>query len=131
MLYTVPLGVPDGFKGKLILRGLKLDAVDGVTTPLAGAAVKRAGDGKKQNPPQNVPPRLGGDTAVEVELELPKPVPGNPAGPRFVWLKLAPKGGKSAAGFARIRIDPPGTLAEKEPNNALAGAAPLVSNVTV
>lgn len=127
VLYTVPLGVPDGFKGKVQLRGFNLDAVEAVSSPVAGLAGKVVG-GKKQGPPQNVPPRVGGDTAVVLELELPEAVPGDPAGPRFVWLRLAPKGGKSAAGFARLRVDPPDTLAEKEPNNALAGANPLPAN---
>ncbi len=130
VLYTVPLGVPDGFKGKLRLHGFNLDAVEAVSSPVAGLTGK-VGGGKKQGPPQNVPPRVGGDTTVAVELELPKPVPGDPAGPRFVWLKLdhmATMKGKLPPGFARLRVDPPDTLAEKEPNNALAGANPLPAN---
>ena len=126
--YTVPLGVPDGFKGKLQLRGHKLDQVEAVAAPLAGASAKRAGDGKKQNPPQNVSSRPGGDTALEIELELPKAVPGDPAGPRFVWLRLTSKGGKLPASLVRVRVDPPDALAEKEPNNSLAGANPLPPN---
>ena len=132
VLYTVPLGVPDGFKGKVQLRGFNLDAVEAVSSPVAGLAGKVVvGSGKKQGPPQNVPPRVGGDTAVVLELELPKLAPGDPAGPRFVWLKLdhmKTTAGKLPPGRARLRVDPPDALAEKEPNNALAGANPLPAN---
>ncbi|MDB5313976.1 MAG: putative subtilase-type serine protease precursor [Gemmataceae bacterium] len=125
VLYSVPLVVAPGEKGKLVLRGKNLDAVKEVTVAGAdGAKVKVLG-GKKTAVGNNQPAERIGDTEVEIELDLPKG-----AKPGRVKLTAVGPGGGSAAYTLLLPDDTP-AVKEKEPNDGFdqAQAIPVPAAV--
>ena len=121
--YAVPLAVPAGFAGRVVLRGYKLDDITSVASTGAGVTVTLPGKGRKANPPTAVSARVGGDT----ELDLAVTVPPGFVGP--VPLTVAGPGGRSRP--FPLPLDPAGVVAEKEPNDGFAAAQPLTLPATV
>ena len=122
--YAVPLAVPAGFAGKLTVRGHKLDAVTAASAAGPGGAVKVAGKGRKAAVPGGVSPAAAGDTEIDLEVSVPKDF-GGPA----VLLAVTAPGGRSKP--FPLPLDPPGVVAEVEPNDGFAQAQRLTLPVTV
>lgn len=124
VLHPVPLAAAPGFKGKVLLRGLKLDDATEVKATDPKAVVKLVGKPKKAGPPKDYPAEKAGDTELELELELPKDFAAN-----HVSLVITnPKG--TSAPF-KLLVDASPRTAEKEPNNDFATAQELVLPTTV
>jgi len=123
-LFSLPLAVAPGFKGKLTLRGLKLDDVTEITSTEPNAKLKLVGKGRKSAPPKDVPPEKAGDSEFDFELELPKDLPA-------ATLPLVVVGPKGKSEPFLLTIDSSPTTAEKEPNDGFAQAQELVVPTTV
>ena len=121
---AVPLAVAPGFKGKVLLRGVKLDEATEVRAGDPRAKVKLVGKPKKSAGPKGYPAERVGDSEAEVELELPKDFPAGPLGLTVV----GPKGTSEA--FA-LTVDGSPRTAEKEPNGSFAQAQELTLPATV
>jgi len=120
--YPMPLAVAPGTKGKVILRGQKLDTVTEVKA--SAGTVKLVGKtGRKAGVPNNYPAGKLGDTEVEFELELPKDFAGE-----SVELVAVSPGGSSEPYKLTVTK---GDVAEKEPNDGFAQAQPLALPATV
>lgn len=109
ILFPTPLAVSPGFKGKLTLRGIKLDKVTEVTAEKV--KVKVVGKGRASAPPKDFPPERGGDSELDIELELPADYP-----PGQLELKIP------NADPYRLTVDAAKPTAEKEPNNGFVQA---------
>jgi len=96
------------------VRGLKLDTLTSVTAD-GGVSAKLVGQGRKSVPPKDTSAKKAGDTEAEIELSLPKGF----AGEAVTLTLTAPK--TKPVPF-RLTIDPPGTVAEVEPNDGFAQA---------
>jgi hypothetical protein len=120
--YPMPLAVAPGTKGKVILRGQKLDTVTEVKA--SAGKVKLVGKtGRKAGVPNNYPAGKLGDTEVEFELELPKDFAGE-----SVELVAVSPGGTSEPHKLTVSK---GDVAEKEPNDGFAQAQQVALPVTV
>lgn len=120
--YPMPLAVAPGTKGKVILRGQKLDTVTEVKA--SAGTVKLIGKtGRKAGVPNNYPAGKLGDTEVEFELELPKDFTGE-----SVELVAVSPGGSSEPHKLTVAK---GDVAEKEPDDGFAQAQQLSLPVTV
>lgn len=117
-LFALPLIVTPGFKGKLTLRGLKLDDVTEVTSTESKAKLKLVGNGRKSAPPKDVPADRAGDSEFDIELELPKDFPAG-------TLPLVVVGPKGKSEPFLLTIDSSPSTAEKEPNDGFALAQEL------
>ncbi len=124
VLHSLPLIVTPGFKGKVLLRGLKLDDATDVTASDPKVAVKLAGKPKKAGPPKDYTPERAGDTEAELELELPRDIT-----PDHVALTVTNPKGKSEP--FKLLVDPSPQTAEKEPNESFAEAQQLTLPTTV
>ncbi len=123
--YSVPFVVPTGAKAKVVLRGLRLDAVKEVRASDPAAKVKVLA-ARKAKPKDNDPAERLGDTEVEVEVEVPKGTrPGS------LTLSAVGPAGRSAP-FAPLLPDPDHPASkEKEPNDGFAQAQPLTLPATL
>jgi hypothetical protein len=121
VLYAAPLAVHPGFKGKVTLRGLKLDTVTEVTAD--PTAKLKLGKPKAAAGPKDYPAAKVGDTELELELELPKDFAGG-------TLDLVAVGPKGKAEPYKMTVTGPG-VAEKEPNDRFAAAQELTLPVAV
>ncbi len=115
LLFTVPLVVAPGHKGKLTLRGLKLGAVTAVTAADPRAKVKLLGKPRAAKGPSGYPADRAGDSECEVELELPKDFPAG-------RLELTAVGPKGESPPYKLAVDPTPAVAEKEPDDGFAHA---------
>ncbi len=123
VLHAVPLAAAPGFKGKVLLRGLKLDDATEVKATDPKAIVKLVGKPKKAGPPKDYPAEKTGDTELEIELELPKDFTDD-------HVSLAITNPKGTSSF-KLLVDAAPRTAEKEPNNDFATAQELVLPTTV
>lgn len=124
VLYALPLAAAPGFKGKLLLRGLKLEDVTDVKATDPKAKVKIVGKPKKTGAPKDYPAEKAGDTEVEIELELPTGFASD-----HVSLTVAnPKG--TSEPF-KLLVDATSWTAEKEPNDSFTQAQELTLPTTV
>lgn len=123
VLHAVPLAAAPGFKGKVLLRGLKLDDATEVKATNPKATVQLVGKPKKAGPPKDYPAEKAGDTELELELELPKDFTAD-----HVSLAITnPKG----TSLFKLLVDASTRTAEKEPNNDFTTAQELVLPTTV
>jgi hypothetical protein len=121
LLYSVPLVVAPGFKGKLLLRGQHLDTV---TRIQSNVNAKLVGKPKKAAGPQGYPAERVGDSEAEVELEVPK---------NFTvgHVELTATSSKGQSPPFRLTVDAAPTVAETEPNDSFAQAQELRLPATV
>jgi len=117
-LFALPLTVPAGFKGKVTIRGQKLDDVTEVSTTESKAKLKLTGKPRKSAGPKDFPADKAGDSECDLDLELPKDFP---VGSLPITL-VGPKG-KSETFL--LAIDDSPTTAEKEPNDGFNQAQEL------
>src|SRR5688572_18240489 len=118
VLHAVPLTVAPGHKGKLGLRGLRLDGVTAVKAADPKATVKLLGKPKAAKGPNNYPVEKVGDAEAEVELELPKDFAAG-------HVELVAVGPKGESKPYKLAVDATAATAEKEPNDSFADAQEL------
>jgi len=117
ILHGMPFAVEPGKTTKLTLRGIRLDTVKSVIVQHPMATGKLIGNPKKVPLPNQVPATRVGDSEIEIELTLPKEVPGG-----FVpFAVVGPDGAESAPGRVMVMDDTP-RIAEKEPNDSFRTA---------
>jgi hypothetical protein len=121
LLYSVPLVVAPGFKGKVLLRGLKLDTI---TRIQSNVRAKLVGKPKKAAGPQGYPAEHVGDSETEIELEVPK----NFAADHIELTAIGPKG--KSPPFP-LTVDRASAIQEKEPNDSFTQAQELRLPATV
>ena len=121
-LYAIPVAVAPTYAGRVTLRGHKLDGVKQVACAVPGVTVKVLGNARKTSPASTLSLARTGDTEVDVELKLPKDFRGDS-------VPLVLTAGPRSRPFA-LPVDPPGVVAEKEPNNGFAQAQKLTLPAT-
>lgn len=118
ILYAVPLVLRPGEKQTISLHGKKLDTATGITVDGPDSVKVKFLAAKKVPVPNNFPDRVG-DSAVQVELELPKDIK-----PGQVALRVAGPNGVSDKYTLLVRDDLP-AIGEKEPNDGFEQAQPI------
>jgi hypothetical protein len=119
---TIPLGAAPGTTGKFTIRGLKLDIATDVKFDNGDVKAKILNKGKAGVPDKN--PEKVGDTQIEVEISLPKDLPGGP----LPFVVITPSG--EAKHALLIERDLP-IIREKEPNDGFRQAQPITLPVVI
>lgn len=124
-LYALQLAVDPGKTTKLTLRGLNIDSATEVRVGEPKSSGKVLGKGKKVAVPNQMNAQVVGDSEIEVEVTLPKEVPGSE-----VPLTLIGPGGEGKSMTLLVNDDTP-RVQEKEPNDGFKQAMPVKAPVIV
>jgi len=124
-LYALQLAVDPGKTTKLSLRGLNLDSATEVRVGEPKSSGKVVGKGKKVAVPNQMNAQVVGDSEIEVEVTLPKEVPGGE-----VPLSLIGPGGEGKSMTLLVNDDTP-RVQEKEPNDGFKQAMTVKASVLV
>jgi hypothetical protein len=119
IIVAMPLAANPGTMTKLTLRGVRLDSVTELRVQEPKSSGKLFGKAKKVPVPNNANVNQVGDSEIEVEITLPKEVPGG-----AVPFAVVGPGGESKPHQLIVRDETP-VIAEKEPNDGFKQAQPL------
>ncbi len=120
-LYALQLAVDPGKTTKLTLRGLNLDSATEVRVGEPKSSGKVVGKGKKVTVPNQMSAQVVGDSEIEIEVTLPKEVPGGE-----VPFTLIGPGGEGKSMTLLVNDDTP-RVQEKEPNDGFKQAMPVTA----
>jgi hypothetical protein len=119
IIVAMPLAASPGTTTKFTLRGVRLDTVTDLRVQEPKSSGKLLGKAKKVPLPPNANPNQMGDSEIEIEISLPKEVPGG-----VVPFAVVGPDGESKPHHMIVRDDTP-VIAEKEPNDGFKQAQPL------
>jgi hypothetical protein len=124
-LYALQLAADPGKATKLTVRGLRLDTATEVRIGEPKSSGKVIGKGRKTAISNQLNPEVVGDTEIEIEVTLPKEVPGG-----AVPVSLVGPGGEGKPFRLLVNDDTP-RVKEKEPNDGFKQAMPIAAPVVV
>ena len=119
IILAMPMAVEMGKTTKITLRGQHIDNVTGIQVQEPKSTGKIVGKGKKVPVPNQANPAQVGDGEIEIEITLPKEVPGG-----VVPFAVVGPGGESKPHLLIVKDDVP-IVAEKEPNDGFKQAQPI------
>ena len=119
VILAMPMAVEIGKTNKLTIRGQYLDAVTGIQVQEPKSSGKVVGKGKKVAVPNQMNAEQVGDSEIEIEITLPKEVPGS-----VVPFVVIGPGGESKPHSLIVKNGVPVVL-EKEPNDGFKQAQPI------
>ncbi len=116
IILAMPLSVEMGKTTKLTLRGLRLDAVTGIRLHEPRSTGKILGKATKISVPNDANPNQIGDSEIDIEVTLPKEVPGG-----VVPFSVIGAGGESKPHRLIVKDGAP-IVVDKEPNDGFKQA---------
>jgi hypothetical protein len=124
-LYSLQLAVDPGKTTKLTLRGLRFEEITEIRLQEPKSSGKLLGKSRKVGVSNQMNVEQIGDYEIDVEVTLPKEVPGG-----LIALSLVGPGGESPTMNVLVNDDTPRTP-EKEPNDGFKQAQPLTVPIIV